>query len=378
MRKPDKTPVIQSSEFRSLSPATHRGSTIIFPDYQSFINRGKLGRSGYNYGLNGTPTSRHLSQQITDLEGGCDTFLTSSGLMAITVTLLACLSSGDGVCFPETVYAPVRRFASRTLSKMGIEVAYYDPCAPDDIDWKALNLRLVWIESPGSVTMEVQDFRAIVDLANTHDVLTGCDNSWASLYFCRPLEMGVDIVVEAVTKYLSGHSDLLMGSITARNEEFAGIIYETIQSLGVGVSPDDCFLALRGMETAELRLRRVSETAQSVATQLAQHPIIEEVLYPACEGNEFHNLWRAQYSGAGGVLSFIVRDEDEHSHASRFDRIDEIKLGASWGGTHSLISPAAVEDGRRGGRYDKRRIVRLSVGLESQEEILSDLASFLS
>lgn len=364
--------------FNSLSPATHRGSTITFPDYESFINRGTLGRSAYNYGLNGTPTTRELSAKLTELENGCDTFLTPSGLMAISVTLLACLNSGDCLLLPETVYGPVRRFASDTLAKFGIEVCYYDPTLPESINWDRPNLKMFWIESPGSITMEVQDITALVAEAKTRGILVGCDNSWASPLFCRPIDLGVDIVVEAVTKYLSGHSDLLLGSITTRDELSAAMVYQTIRSLGVGVSPDDCFLALRGLETARVRLDHIDKTAPVIARHIETSAGVEQVLYPALASNRFHKLWRSQFSGASGVFSFVMKDETDQIHAARYARLEVFKLGASWGGTHSLVAPSPVNDGRAGGVYDQKRIVRISVGLEPLDELINDVTRLLA
>lgn len=363
--------------FNSLSTPTYRGSTITYPDYDSFVARGSLGRKAYTYGLAGTPTSRALADKLTALENGADTYLTPSGLMAITVTFLALLSSGDRVLLPETVYAPVRRFAKDTLARIAIEAHYYDPTKPLDLSAFGPELRLLWIESPGSVTMEMQDILRLSAQARSLGILVGCDNSWATPLYCRPLELGADIVVEAVTKYLSGHSDILLGSITARTEALAARIHQTVRALGVGVSPDDCFLALRGLETAHVRLSHIARTALIVAKKLKDDHHVAEVLMPAIPGVAGHDIWKAQYSGASGVFSFLMQPEDRDHHRARFAALTMFKIGASWGGTHSLIAPSPVADGRCGGRYQDQMIVRISVGLEDAQAIAKDLDRFL-
>lgn len=365
-----------SAEFNSLSVPTYRGSTITYPDYDSFVARGSLGRNAYTYGLAGTPTTRALADNLTALENGVDTFLTPSGLMAITVTFLALLKSGDRVLLPETVYGPVRRFAEDTMVPMGIEALYYDPTKPLDLD--SAEVRLLWIESPGSITMEMQDIHGLATAARSRGILVGCDNSWASPLLCQPLNLGTDVVVEAVTKYLSGHSDLLLGSITARDEDVASDIHKTIRSLGVGVSPDDCFLALRGLETAPLRLAHVGSVAEQIAKWLAEKDPVAEVLMPALPKALGHDLWKAQYKGASGVFSIIMKPEVDERHRTHFENLRLFQIGASWGGTHSLVAPSPVTDGRCGGLYDEKRVVRLSIGLEEAGVLLEDLDRFLS
>lgn len=365
--------------FHSLSVPTYRGSTILYPDYESFVNRGKLGRHAYNYGLSGTPTSRTLESRLSELENAADTFLVPSGLMAITTTLLTVASAGDCILLPDTVYAPVRRFAATTLQKLGVKVDYYNPLDPDTVAFDRPDLRLIWVESPGSVTMEVQDLPEIVTRARAHGVLVGCDNSWASPHFCKPLDLGADIVVEAVTKYLSGHSDLLLGSISVANESLAEQIYDTIKSIGVGVSPDDCFLAIRGLQSAKVRLTHIENTARRLAETIQSATTVSKVLHPALQSFPTHNLWARQFSGSSGVFSFVMNDEADHRHAARFERLKTIQIGASWGGTHSLIAPSPVSPNIR--TVDKtflgKRLVRLSVGLEDTDLLAADVDAFL-
>lgn len=360
--------------FDSLSVPTYRGSTITFPDYSSFKQRGQRHRSSYAYGLNGTPTARTLQNKLTELEGACDTFLTPSGLMAITVAVLSIVKAGDVVLLPDNVYPPVRRFAATTLSKLSIGVRYYDPLELDPDLFEHGPVKLVWIEAPGSTTMEIPDVPDIVRRAKAYGALVGCDNSWASPILCRPLELGADIVVEAVTKYLSGHSDVLLGSISVANEALATEVNGCMRSLGVGVSPDDCFLALRGIETAAVRLEHVGRTALELVRAISGKPCVEEVLYPALPESPGHDLWRRLFRGASGLFSVVLKDEAESRFAGRFDSLKVFSLGASWGGNHSILAPTILKGERTiNTRYVGKKIVRVSAGLEAADDLIADL-----
>jgi len=200
-------------------------------------------------------------------------------------------------------------------------------------------VRLVWIEAPGSTTMEVPNIPDIAGRAKAHGALVGCDSSWASPILCKPLELGADIVVEAITKYLSGHSDVLLGSISVGHETLVCAVYECTEPLGVGVSPDDCFLALRGIETAAVRLAHVGKTALELAKCIAVKDCVEEVLHPALSGSPYYEIWQSQFLGASGLFSVVLADEDEARFATRLDSLQVFRLGASWGGTHSVLAP---------------------------------------
>jgi len=367
-RKPD------ASGFESLSVPTYRGSTLVYPSYEAFAARGAQGRKAYTYGLHGTPTTRCLQDKMTALEGAADSFLVPSGLMAITVTLLALCQPGDGVLLPDNVYPPVRRFAATTLTRLGIGVGYYDPRQPETAPLPGGRLRVLWAEAPGSTTMEVPDLARLRILAQTQGALLACDNSWATPLLCQPLSLGCDIVVEALTKYLAGHSDVLLGSISVADEALAARIHDCLRSLGVGVSPDDCFLVLRGMETAALRLARVGEVALDLARELATYPGIAEVLHPGLESSPDHALWRAQFGGASGLFSAVLRDNDEARLSASLESLRLFRLGASWGGVQSLLAPVVLDKERSVDRsYCGRPIVRLSIGLEEKEDLRADL-----
>ena len=341
--------------FTTLSVPTHRGSTIVFDTYEDFAQRGTRPRSSYTYGLSGTPTTRTLQNKLTALEGAYDTFLTPSGLMAITATVLSICQTGDSVLIPDNVYPPVRRFAETTLARLGISARYYDPRNPGEAGEYGDGVKLVWVESPGSTTMEIADLAVMRTLADRLGALLGCDNSWATPLLCRPLEQGADIVVEALTKYLTGHSDLLMGSVSVRSEDLAARIDRGLRSLGVGVSPDDCFLALRGIETAAVRVAHVGASALWLADRMADLALVEEVLHPAMPAFRDHALWRKQFSGASGLFSLVLKVEDKRRFAERFNRLSIFRIGASWGGTQSLLAPVFLDK--------ERSVVRTYTGL---------------
>lgn len=365
--------------FNSFSVPTYRGSTLIYPTYESFMMRGQLGRNAYTYGLHGTPTTRTLQAKLTEMEGGIDTFLVPSGLMAVTTAILAVVEQGDTVLFPDTVYPPARRFANSILKKFGVDAEFYDPADLSSLNIKNNRVRLIWVESPGSMTMEIQDLPAISALAAKHGILVGCDNSWASPILCKPLEYGADIVIEAVTKYLSGHSDLLLGSITVKNEEIAKKIHNYVRLSGVGVSPDDCFLALRGLETARVRLSQIESSALKIAQYISLHEDVMEVLHPALPSFKFHELWKKLFTGSSGLFSFVMADEPEQVFAERFTRLESLKIGASWGGTQSVLAPTVLNGERTINRsYAGKMIVRMSVGLEPPDDLIADIDRFLA
>ncbi len=371
---------VELEGYDSLTIPVHRASTIRYPNAESFAARFERGADGYVYGLYGTPTHRHLEYKITELEHGVRTVLAPSGQAAVTMAMLALLRGGERVLIPDTVYGPVRDFAVNELAALGVEATFYDP-----IDLDALaslidrRTRLVWIESPGSVTMEVQDVPAIVALAKAAGAMTGCDNTWASPLNFRPLDRGVDLVVEALSKHFCGHSDVLMGSVTVRDDDLGYRLKAAFGRLGIGVSPDDCALVSRGIETMAVRLDKSSRSATSIVDFLGSHPLVESVLYPALPGSAGHAIWKRDFSGASGVFSFSLRREVSALAFPALDSLKLISIGASWGGTKSLIAPTSVRSSRTarpwtGADY----LMRLSVGIENADDIREDIERFLA
>ena len=371
---------ISLSGYDSLTVPIHRASTIRYRDAEAFTRRFERDADGYVYGLYGTPTHRHLEARLTDLERGARTVLAPSGQAAITITILALVSTGERVLLPDTVYGPVRAFATTEAATLGIACEFYDPC---DLEALAARLsdgptRLVWVESPGSVTMEVQDLPAIVAMAHDAGALVGCDNTWASPLFCRPLEHGADLVVEAISKHLGGHSDLLLGSVTARDEALGLRLKAAFGRLGIGTSPDDCALAMRGIDTLGVRLESAGRVGLELARWLSGHPLVGRVLHPALESDPGHDLWRRDFRGAPGVFSFaLVPDADPHLLPA-LDALVHIAIGASWGGTRSLIAPQSVADARTARPWEgPDYLLRLSVGVESEGDLRADLTRYL-
>jgi cystathionine beta-lyase len=357
----------------------HRASTIRYPDAAAFASRFERDADGYVYGLYGTPTHRYLEKKISELEGGARTVLTPSGQAAISMAMLSLLRSGDRVLIPDTIYGPVRDLAGNELVALGIDVVFYDPC-----DLKKLELaiiestRLIWVESPGSITMEIQDIPAIVRMAHAAGALVGCDNTWASPLYFKPLTHGVDLVVEALSKHFSGHSDVLMGSITTADEQLGLKLKASLGRLGIGTSPDDCALVARGIETLAVRLARASQSALEIAQWLSRHPVVDSVLYPALPGASGHDLWKRDFTGACGVFSFTLRADVASSVFAALDALNLIAIGASWGGTKSLIAPTAVRSLRTAKPWSgSEHVLRLNVGLEDVSDIRDDLERFL-
>ncbi len=276
-------PAVSHEGFASLAVPTYRASTITYPDAATFAARSGRGFDGYTYGLHGTPTTRTLEAQLTSLHGGVRTVLVPSGQAAVTLPMLTFLMPGDRVLIPDTVYPPVRSFCSDYLVPRGIEYGVYDPLIGAGIG--ALidaRTKLVWVESPGSGTMEVQDIPAIARAAKAKGALVGCDNTWCSPLLFKPLDHGADFAAEALTKYVGGHSDLLMGSVTVKDIALRQRMKETLRALGIGVSPDEAALALRGIETMGLRLAHVGRVSEACARRRDGHRAVDGVLHPAC------------------------------------------------------------------------------------------------
>ena len=378
-RSVSKVPVSLAG-YDSLTVPIHRASTIRYPDAASFAARFERDADGYVYGLYGTPMHRYLEKKITELEEGARTVLAPSGQAAVACTMLALAKSGERILIPDTVYGPVRDFATHELPALGIEAVFYDPLDLKELDGLInSSTRLVWAESPGSVTLEMQDVPAIVEMAHAHGVLVGCDNTWASPLNFRPLRHGADVVVEALSKHLSGHSDLILGSVTARDDSLGLKLKAAFGRLGIGTSPDDCALVARGIETLAVRLKRSSASGLEIAAWLARHPCVETVSHPALPEDPGHEIWQRDFSGACGVFTFTLKQRYADQAFSALDTLELISIGASWGGTKSLMAPTSVKALRSvrpwtGPDY----LFRLSVGVEHPDDLRRDFERFFA
>jgi cystathionine beta-lyase len=365
--------------YQSLATPVYRGSTTLFPTAASVTDQWDQERVGYTYGLYGTPTSLELAARICELEGGHRTILTPGGQSAISLIDLALLETGDHVLVPASVYRPNRQLTTSLLSRFGVTATFYDPTLGTGLaELFTDRTRLVWTESPGSVTMEVQDLPAIVRVAHERGALVALDNTWSAGVLLDAFAHGVDVTMQAITKYIGGHSDVLLGSVTVRDEALYRRLGEARQVIGAAVSPDDCSLALRGLQTLAVRLDAIERSALAVANWLSERPEVERVLHPALASCPGHEFFERDFLGSSGVFSFVLRPGPSRERVQAFvDALKFFEIGYSWGGTTSLA--VAYTIGRSAGRpaYD-HRLVRLSIGLESTRDLIGDLEQGLA
>jgi cystathionine beta-lyase len=359
--------------FRSLVPAVWRGSTTVFARAADAVDHWDHDEAPYSYGLYGTPTTLELAARVADLDGGWRTFLTPGGQAAFALIDLALLRAGDRILIPDSAYGPNRAFADEMLSRFGVETEIYPATARADLArWIKPGVRLVWCESPGSVTMEVQDIPAIAVAAHAAGALVALDNTYAAGVLFDAFAHGVDITMQALTKYVGGHSDLLLGAVTVRDPELYRTLGAAAQRLGFCVSPDDCALALRGLQTLAVRMRAIEAAALDVARWLAERPEVERVLHPALPSCPGHEIWARDFTGSAGVFSIVLRRPfGAADAASLVDRLRLFPVGYSWGGVTSLAVPWSGE-GRPNWPYGER-LVRLNIGLESPNDLIDDL-----
>lgn len=366
--------------FASLSPSVQRASTVVFDSLADFINRKQRQPDGFSYGVTGTPTARLLEDRIAELEGGRHCIITPSGAAALMTVVMGFVRGGDHLLMSAASYSALKSFGEKWLARMGVDVELYDPSIGAGIE--ALirpATRMICIEAPGTVTMEMADVPAIAAAARRHGVLTMMDNTWASPLGFQPLAHGVDFSVEAATKFFSGHSDVLMGSISMNDAGHYDVLRETQFTLGQTVSPDDCFLVLRGLETLSLRVRAQSDATLAIAQWLQAQPQVERMLYPALESDPGHALWKRDFTTNGCLFSMVLTPAPEAAFHAFFDTLRHFAIGASWGGVHSLAAfyPAALQAERAYPATD-RAVLRLSVGLEGVDVLKDDLRAALA
>ncbi len=361
--------------FKSLVSPTWRGSTVVFPDAGSVHEGYRPEKGGWTYGLYGTPTSAELAERIRAIEGGAGTVLVPSGQAAIAVVNLALLQAGDHVLLPESAYGPSQRMAREMLPRWGVEASFYDPLAGAAIAHEIReNTKLVWCESPGSITMEIQDVPAIAREAHRRGALVALDNTWAAGVLFDALGHGADITIQALTKYVGGHSDVLMGSVTSKDDALADRMAWTRGTLGIGVSPDDCSLLLRGLKTMGVRLEAHERAARDVAEWLAGRPEVERVLHPAFASCPGHEFWMRDFEGASGLFSFVFRAGVSFEATRAFvDRLRLFRQGYSWGGVDSLALNYDLNRAKGVRAAYDFRLVRLYVGLEEPSTLIADL-----
>lgn len=358
-----------------VNPPVYRASTILYPTMAEFERRHERRYTGFYYGIHGTPTTFALTEALAELSGGARSIVTSSGLSAITQALTAFLHRGDHLLVADTVYGPTRAFCTSVLARFGVEVTFYDPLVGEDLG--ALlrpTTRVVYAESPGSQTFEVQDIPAIARVAHEHGAIVMFDNTWATPLNFRAFEHGVDVEIQAATKYLAGHSDLLMGVITTRTEELFRVVKDGVDAFGDCVSPDLCYQTLRGLRTLAVRLRHHERSALVVARWLARRPEVARVLHPGLPEDPGHALWRRDFLGASSLFGVLLRTDSDRAVAAMLDGLRLFKIGASFGGFESLILPARPAENRTARPWREQGVLlRLHVGLEAVEDLIADL-----
>jgi len=350
----------------------YRASTILYPDVAALDAHDMP----FTYGRRGNPTVRSLEDAVNALEEATRTMFFGSGLNAVAMAILATCSAGDHVLVVDSAYAPSRIFCDKTLRRFGIKATYYDPLIGSGIaELFQPNTRAVFCESPGSLTFEVQDIPAIVAACKPRGIDVILDNTWGTPIHLQPLKLGVDLSVQAVTKYIGGHADLLMGYIAA-NEPWASRIVEMHQNMGLYISGDDCYLALRGLRSLPVRLKRHEETAMRLATWLQGRPEVSRVLYPALAGDPGHAIWKRDFTGACGLFGVVLKPAPKTAVDAMLNGLQHFGLGFSWGGYESLCVPSDIR--RTVAPFAAEGpVIRIHAGLEDPEDLIVDLTAGL-
>ena len=360
------------AHFGFVNPPVYHGSTVLYPTAADMVAH----RARYVYGRRGTPTSEALESALRDLEGPqcAGVALMPSGLSAIATALLAVTNSGDHVLVSDSVYRPTRTFCNSVLKRFGVETTYYDPLIGADIATLFRpSTRAVFVESPGSQTFEMQDVPAIAAVAHARGAVVLADNTWATPIYFRPLEKGVDLAIQAGTKYIAGHSDVMLGTVSA-NAALWPRLKETVMQMGVCVGPDDIYLALRGLRTMGVRLRRHQESGLKIARWLAERPEVLRVLHPGLETDPGYAIWRRDFSGASGLFSVILKPAPQEAVYAFLDSLTLFGMGFSWGGYESLVVWFDCSSYRTATRWNPGGpALRFHIGLEDPDDLVADL-----
>jgi cystathionine beta-lyase len=361
----------RGAAWKLVNPPVERASTVVHPTLAAYEATWHGDRfEGLTYGLHGTHTAFALEEALGALEGCQRAILLPSGLAAIATAILACVKSGDHILVADCAYGPTRKFCDRYLSRFGVATDYFHP-GSDIAPLMRANTRLVFCEAPGSLTFDMQDIPAIVALAHSRGALVLMDNTWATPYYFDALGHGVDLSIQAATKYIAGHSDVMLGSI-AGTEALWRNVRDTVADYGYGVSPDDCYLALRGLRTLGVRLKAHAAGAMTVAKWLQQRPEVARVLYPALPGDPGHAIWKRDFSGASGLFGLELKPVSGPALAAFVDSLELFGIGASWGGYESLIVPAKFTRTVSAATFEGP-LLRLNIGLEDPADLIADV-----
>ncbi|CAN7755540.1 PLP-dependent aspartate aminotransferase family protein [Variovorax sp. LjRoot290] len=366
--------------FASLVPPVWRASTVVFDSLDDFVHRRSRMPDGFSYGTTGTPTQRALEARIAELDGAAHCVVFPSGQAAICSTLLALLKKGDHLLMTDAAYGLAKSFAVERLQALGVEVEFYRPRIGADIERLIRpTTRLIWLESPGTVTMELEDVPAITAIARAHGVVTAIDNTWASPLGFSALAHDVDLCIHACTKYMGGHSDVLMGSVATNDERLYRSLRGLQSLMGLAVSAEDCFLVSRGLDTMQVRMERQAASAQMIAARLSAHPLVRQMLFPALPGAPDHATWARDFKLSGCLMSLQLVDSPYEAYRTLFRELKLFSIGASWGGVRSIAAFYPAEELAERNFSDVRGpVIRLSVGLQDPHELLDELLGALN
>ncbi len=376
-----RTKLVQGARQAHSNPRTvnlpvARASTVVFDsiaDMEAVQERFDAGEPVPTYGIANMPLRVGFEELMVDLEGGHRAVTLPSGLAAVAAAILACVKAGDHILIVDCVYGPTRRFCDRTLARFGVQTTYFDPLVGEGIAGLIQpNTRAVYLENPGSHTFEVQDFPTIARIAHERGAAVIHDNTWATGVFFPSFEHGADLVVQAATKYPGGHSDILLGAVVA-NERWWPALRDTVRDLGQHASPDDLFLALRGMRTLDVRLRQHESGALEIARRLEMHPSVKRVLHPALPSDPGHALWKRDFRGSTGLFAIELAPRSRAQVTAFVEALELFALGYSWGGYESLVVPARIAGARTVRRWSGGPLVRLQIGLEDPADLIADL-----
>jgi cystathionine beta-lyase len=356
---------------KTVGPPIQRGSTVLLPDAAALYDHDQI-----TYGRQGLAAQVALQDALATLEHAVGVALYPSGLAALTGALLAVLKAGDEVLVTDSIYAPTRRFCDHVLKRFGVGVTYFDPRATPEAVMAAASpaTRLILMESPGSLTLEMQDIPRMAELARARGILTACDNTWGAGLLFKPLQHGVDLSIQALTKYVGGHSDLFMGSAAARDPALVRKLNEGVLHLGWAVSPDDAYAMLRGLRTLPTRLEHQSASALRIAEWLGEQPQVAALYYPALPGAPDHDLWKRDFTGAASLFTFALKPAPQAAVEAFLDALKLFGLGFSWGGFESLAITCDPQLRQRRFQRDYGGpLIRLHVGLEDADDLIEDL-----
>ena len=363
-----------ASEAGLLNPPVHRASTVLFDTVEEYIGRHSRLYDGVIYGLYGTETSFALADAIASLEAGYKTVITSSGTAAISLSLAAFLKAGDHLLVIDTAYRSTRRFCDEVLAGFGVEVSYFAPTIGGGIaELIRPNTRMVFIETPGSLTFEMADIGAITSVTRERGIIAALDNTWATPMLFRPIEHGVDISIAAATKYLSGHSDVMLGAMTAATEEVFKRLKDSAARWGNSASADDCYLVHRGLRTLDVRLERHQRAALELCAWFEEQPEVRRLLFPALPSDPGHAIWKRDFDGASGLFGVLLDPLSEEEMSAFFNGLELFRMGASWGGFESLMVPAWPPPVRSCSQVEEGTLIRVHAGLESIGDLIGDL-----